>query len=194
MPAVKLACAVSTVALVAALSGCSSGSGDDAKPSPTTETATTGDDGTALPGTELKLGKKAVVHFKADKKHDSLIKLSVTKVKKGKVKDLRQFELNEQARKSSVYYVSTKLKNLGPDTLSGQKVTLYGKVSKDLVVPPVVFGSSFPACDYTALPKKFKKGKTARGCMVMLAPKHGKISEIQWRAPDNSEPISWTVH
>ena len=29
--------------------------------------------------------------------------------------------------------------------------------------------------------------------MVMLAPKHGKISEVQWRRSDNSEPISWTV-
>ena len=83
--------------------------------------------------------------------------------------------------------------NLGPDNLSGKKITLYGKVSDDLVVPPVVFGSSFPTCDYTPLPPKFKKNKTAKGCMVMLAPKHGKISEIQWRPADNSEPISWKV-
>ena len=27
----------------------------------------------------------------------------------------------------------------------------------------------------------------------MLAPKHGKIAEVQWRPADNSEPISWTV-
>ncbi len=193
MRAPKVVVAVAAVVVSVGLAGCG-GSGGDPKPTPTTVAPTTGDDGTALPGTELKLGKQAVLRFKADKKHKSLIKLAVTKVKKGKLKDLERFELNDQARKSTIYFVSTKLENLGPDTLSGAKITLYGRVSDDLVVPPVVFGSSYPTCDYTALPKKFKKGKSAKGCMVMLAPKHGKISEIQWRAPDNSQPISWIVH
>jgi hypothetical protein len=171
--------------------GC--GGGDDTEPAPTTESATTNEDGTTVAGTELDLGKTAVVDFKVDQNHDSQIELTVTKVKKGKVKDLHQFDLNDAARNSSVYYVSTNVKNLGPDALSNQKLVLYGKVSNDLVVPPVVLRSSFAKCDYTPLPKKFTEGKSAKGCMVMLAQNHGTISEVQWRAPDDSEPISWIV-
>jgi hypothetical protein len=179
---------------VAGLAGCGGGSDDDGTPTTPTTAATTNSNGTTVAGTQMKLGKDAVVPFKADKSHKSLIRLTVTNVKKGKVKDLKQFELTDKARTSTVYYVSTHVKNLGPDSLSHGTITLYGKVTDELVVPPVVFGSTFSKCDYQPLPKKFKKGKTTKGCMVMLAPKHGKISEIQWRAPDDSEPISWTLH
>jgi hypothetical protein len=183
--------ATTTVLVIAGLSGCS-GDSDDSGTS-TSPAATTAEDGTTVPGTDLELGKHAVVSFTAGQKHESLIELTVTSVKKGKLKDLDRFELNAEARKSTVYYVSTKVKNLGPDELSGSKITLYGKVSDELVIPPVVFGSSFPTCDYVPLPKGFSKGKTVKGCMVMLVPKHGAISEVQWRAPDNSEPISWSL-
>src|SRR6476619_4454735 len=141
--------AAAATLVLAVVTGCSGGSDDKTSSTPTTAPATTSADGTTLPGTELKLGKPAVVDFKADKKHHSQLKLTVTKVKKGKTKDLDRFELNDQARSSTVYYVSTKTKNLGPDKMSGKKITLFGKVSDDLVVPPVVFGSSFPTCDYT---------------------------------------------
>ena len=76
---------------------------------------------------------------------------------------------------------------------SGKLVTLFGKVCDSSVVPPVMFGSTFAVCNYGPLPKKFTKGEGAKGCMVMLAPKHGKISEVQWRPVDDAEPITWTV-
>jgi len=177
--------------VVATTAGCGGGD-DDTEPAPTTA-ATTNADGTTVAGTELKIGDKAVVPFDADKEDSSQIKLVVSKVDKGKVADLERFDLDDKAKKSTVYYVHTVVKNLGPEPLSGKQVTLYGKVSEDQVVPPVIFGSTFPLCDYEPLPKKFTKGKVAKGCQVMLAPKHGKISEVQWRPVDNSEPISWTV-
>jgi hypothetical protein len=189
----KLATLTAAATLVVATAvGCSGGSDDDTEPTATTE-ATTNSDGTTVAGTELKVGDTAVVPFEADKEKTSQIKLEVSDVEKGKIADLDRFELNTKAKKSTVYYVHTKVRNLGPESLSGKQVTLYGKVSDDMVVPPVVFGSTFPQCDYEPLPKKFKKDKVAKGCQVMLAPKHGKISEVQWRPADNSEPISWSV-
>lgn len=196
MRALKAVTVASTAALVmAVLSSCSGGSTTPsaATTTPSGTTQTTSASGTTTSGTQLKLGTKAVVRFKASKRHNSLIKLSVTRVRKGTIADLKQFELNGQTRRSTIYYVSTRLTNLGPDELSGQKITLYGQVSNKLVVPPVVLGSTFPACNYTALPKHFTKGKSARGCMVMFAPHHGTISQVQWRAANDSEPISWTV-
>jgi len=180
-----------TVVAVVAGTGCSGGSGSDS--TPTTTPATTAADGSTMPGTDLKLGAKAVVPLKADKSHKGQIKLTVTKVAKGKVSDLSRFKLGSVARKSTVYYVSTTVKNLGPDSLAGATITLYGKVSDTLVVPPVRFGSAFPKCNETPLPDKFSKGKTVRGCLVMLAPKHGKVSEVQWRPKNGDLPISWTV-
>jgi hypothetical protein len=188
----KLVTLTAAATLVAATTAGCGGGDDDTEPAPTTA-ATTNADGTTVAGTELKIGDKAIVPFDADKEDSSQIKLVVSKVDKGQVADLERFDLDDKAKKSTVYYVHTVVKNLGPEPLSGKQVTLYGKVSDEQVVPPVIFGSTFPMCDYEPLPKKFTKGKVAQGCQVMLAPKHGKISEVQWRPVDNSEPISWTV-
>jgi hypothetical protein len=176
--------------VAATTAGC--GGSDDTEPAPTTA-ATTNADGTTVAGTELKIGDPAVVPFDPSTENTSQIKLVVSKVDKGKISDLDAFDLNEAAQKSTVYYVHTLVKNLGPEPLSGKQVKLYGKVSDDVVVPPVILESTFSACDDQPLPKKFKEGKVAKGCEVMLAPKHGKISEVQWRPSDNSLPISWTV-
>ncbi len=190
MLALKIATAGAAGALlVGALASCSGDSkSDDATP---TTTATTLDDGTTRPGTELALGDAAVVHYEPNAKHQAMIKLVVSKVKKGEIKDLKQFDLNESARKSNVFYVSTSVKNVGGGDLSGQPLTLYGKVSDELVVPPVVFGSTYPKCDYRPLPAKFTKDKKVNVCLVMLAPKKGTISEVQWRPAGNAEPITW---
>lgn len=192
MRAPKAVVAGAMVVALTGLAGCSGGSGSDSTPT-TGSPATTAADGSTVPGTDLGLGAKAVVAFKADKKHRSQIKLAVTKVTKGKTKDLARFKLGKAARGSTVYYVSTTVKNLGPDTLTGARITLYGKVSDTLVVRPVRFGSPFPRCQQAPLPPKFTSGKSVNGCMVMLAPKHGKVSEVQWRPANGALPISWIV-
>lgn len=181
---------------VLVLAGCSSSqpdSSDVETPTPPAETSSTSEKGnTTPPGTDLRLGKTAVVRYKANARHDSRISLTVTTVRKGKIKHLSRFNPGAAASRSTVYYVSARVKNTGSGDLSGQPITLYGKVSDKLVVPPVTFGSTFRRCDYEPLPKEFGKGDRAGVCMVMLAPRHGKISEVQWR-PDRSEPIAWTV-
>lgn len=188
-----------------ALTGCSGMGNDEAAPTTgattsadsldaSTPTSTVQVGGRATqPGTKLKLGKSAVVRFAANPKHDSLIKLTVTDVEQGKIKDLAQFRLDDETKRSNVYYVSASVKNVGKGDLGGQPIALYRQVSEELVVPPVVFGSTFKRCDYQPLPKKFERGKRADVCIVLLAPRHGKVSSVQWRPADNSDPIIWKV-
>ena len=220
-----MAALVGVAAGAVALAGCSGSGPADDEDNPATTPAgsepTTLEDGTTAPGTELELGSTATVGYTADRRHDSLIELSVTSVQRGKVKDLEEFDLTGAARKSNVYYVQARVKNIGGGDLSGEPLTLYGQVSADLVVPPVEFGSTFERCDSDPLPndvkeskesqrakeakgpkeaknakkakhaKKAKKAKKARVCLVILAPDNGKISAVQWRPPGNAAPISW---
>lgn len=137
------------------------------------------------------MGKAATVRYKPNPEHNSLIKLRVTKVQRGKIKQLKEFRLSAKTKRSSVYYVKATVTNTGSGDLSGQVVSLYGKVSKDLVVPPVNFRGGFKRCQHQPLPKKFTKGKSADLCVVMLAPKHGKVTAVQWRPANDAEPISW---
>jgi len=162
----------------------------DASTSPTTPQV---EDGATTPGANLTLDRPAVVRFTANPKHDALIRLTVSKVERGKIKDLSQFRLSDKDRRSSVYYVSASVKNLGEGDLGGQPLSLYGKVSDDLVVSPVIFGSTFRRCAYQPLPPKFGPGKKVDMCIVMLAPHHGEVSAVQWRPADNSDPITWNA-
>jgi hypothetical protein len=179
------------VLAVAALSGfgVAGCSGDDSSdpPAPTTDA-----NGLTAPGTSLGLGDAATVDFKAGK-HESEIKVTVNHVQKRSVKDLSEFQLKNAARQSGVYYVRASVRNSGSGDLGGAFVKLYAKVSDTLVVQPVIFGSTFGKCDYRPLPKPFKAGKRADVCMVMLAPKHGTVSAVQWRFAGDQAPITWEL-
>lgn len=179
---------VAAVALLATSCGGDDDSSDDVQAP--TSTAPSVPEGITPPGETFNLGDTATVVY-PNAKRASRIELSVTKVRRGKLKDLSQFDLDRDTRKSTVYYVDAKVRNVGRGDLSGQPLTLFGKVSDQLVVQPAVFGSPYPPCNYHDFPKKFTAKRTTNVCMVMFAPQHGKISEIQWRGAD-SEPIAWT--
>jgi hypothetical protein len=116
----------------------------------------------------------------------------VTKVARGSIKDLSQFPLSDAARSSSVYYVSISVRNVGRGDLGGKRLSLFGKVSDSLVIPAVTLNSPFELCNNPPLPRPFKKDARAHVCLLMLAPKHGTISQVQWRQ-GAAEPISWRV-
>jgi hypothetical protein len=174
------------------LTGC--GGGDDPK-APATPTTDTAGDMTA-PGTRLGVGDSAVVGFAADAKRQSTVRLTVTGAQHGTVRDLGEFELDQAAKKSGVYYVRATVRNIGRGDLGGAFVKLFAKVSDTLVVQPVIFGSTFGKCDYQPLPKPFGPGRRAAVCMVMLVPNHGSVSAVEWRFAGkqaDDAPISWEL-
>jgi hypothetical protein len=181
---------VPALALCAAALAACSGGDDSSTPAPTSDTA----GGLTAPGADLALAAAATVEFRAGAKQRSKIKVVVSGVQHGDVKDLREFDLGNAARRSGVYYVRASVRNIGHGDLGGAFLKLYAKVSDTLVVQPVIFGSSFGKCNYQPLPKPFGAGKRADVCMVMLAPRHGTLSAVEWRfGGDQADeaPISW---
>jgi hypothetical protein len=133
------------------------------------------------------------VRWRAGKLHDSTVAITVTQVKRGAISDLKQFKLGSAAMASTVYYVTAVVRNIGTGNLSGRTLALFGKVSRHLVVQPVLFTLPFHRCDYRPLPPHFRKGAAAHVCMVMLVPKHGRVSAVEWRSPRLPEPVSWRI-
>jgi hypothetical protein len=172
----------------AMLSACSGG---DDSPAPTPASSAAG--GMTAPGASLGIDEAATVDFAAGPKRQSKVKVTVTAVQHGTVKDLSDFDLNHAARQSGVYYVRAAVRNVGHGDLGGSFLKLYAKVSDTLVVQPVIFGSTFGKCDYKPLPKPFDRGKRADLCMVMLAPTHGTVSAVEWRFRGDQEPITWEL-
>ncbi len=185
-------CSGSSTAASSPSHSTTSSSSPSRRTSPSTP-ATPVEPGTMRPGTKLKLGQPAVVRYTANAAHDSLMKLTVDKLRQGKLKDLHAFQLSDSAKKSNVYYAWARVKNTGDGDLGGQPLQLYGKVSHDLVVPPVIMGATFKKCPYHPLPKKFTSGDSASVCVLLLAPHHGNVKAVQWRPADGSAPITWTA-
>jgi hypothetical protein len=186
-----LAGGMAAAVCAAPLAGCSGG--DD---SPAPEPTSTAAGGLTAPGTTLAVDDSATVDFVAGKKQESTARVTVTGVQEGDVKDLGGFDLDKAARTSGVFYVRATVRNSGHGDLGGAFLTLYGRVSETLVVRPVIFGSTFGKCSYQPLPKPFGAGKKADVCMVMLAPKHGSLSAIEWRfagKQSDDAPISWEL-
>lgn len=199
----RLATVVSGLAVATlALTGCSSGTPSASGPkssTPTTTSSTTPSGsaaprGLTAPGTRLPLGAAAAVDDHPHGKQTSRILIRVTKVQHGSLHDLRHFRLSARAKSSRVYYVFGTVRNVGGGNLSRTWLTLYGRVSPTLVVPPVRFGSPFKRCDHSRLPAHFVKRQHTRFCMVMLVPRGRTLSQVQWRSTNPSEPIWWPAH
>jgi hypothetical protein len=183
-----------TGALVAGCSGDKPTTSSASSPSTArTAAASKGPAATAKAGTVVKLGQPAVVRWHAGVAHDSLVAITVTGVKRGAIADLDQFALNRAAHTSNVYYVFVVVRNVGTGNLSKRHLSLYGKVTPHLVVPPVRFTLPFPRCDDRPLPAHFTRNARARVCLVMLAPRHGTISSVQWRSHRLPQPVSWRL-
>jgi hypothetical protein len=185
----RLTGALATALGLAMLASCSGG-GDSPGAQESTP-APTG--GLTAPGTKLALDHAATVQFKDGPKRKSKIRVVVNGVQTGSIKDLREFDLTKAARRSGIFYVRATIRNIGHGDIGGAFVKLYGKVSDTLVVQPVVFGSSFGKCNYQPLPKPFGAGKRADVCMVMLAPRHGSLSAVEWRFDGDQPPVTWEL-
>jgi hypothetical protein len=187
---------VGAVCLLVLTVGCGS-SGNASTPTPTTPSSaapTANRDGTTLMGTVLAIGKRATVRYRASPTRRSILAIRVVRVHSGKVRDLRGFTLGPKARSSRIYYAWIKVRNVGTGDLGGHRLPMYAKVSRSLVVPPVLFGSAFPRCRDPLLHRPFRKNARATLCLVFLAPHHGRVSQIQWRTPSSPNAISWRLH
>lgn len=182
------------VVLLAAACGSSDGTTKPTSSTPTSSKPTANPDGTTLMGTRLAVGKRATVRYRVNPRRASVLAIRVVSVRHGRLRDLRGFTLGPRARASSIYYARVKVRNVGTGDLGGRRLSLYAKVTDSLVVPPVSFGSAFRRCHDPHFHRPFRKNARATLCMVFLAPRHGKVIEIQWRIPSSPNAISWVLH
>jgi hypothetical protein len=141
---------------------------------------------------DLELGEPASFRLRGRGGEASRVRLVVSDVKQGKIKDLSQFRLDREARKSTPYYADVRLTNKGSGDLSGTQVTLWALDSEGTVRPPAEVVGAFRKCQNDPLPRKFSKGKSARTCLLYLLPDGTSLQAVQYRTSDFA-PYSWTV-
>lgn len=182
--AVLAACLLATTA-------CTGGDGGSAAPGPRPSASPS----SASPTPEqvdLGLGEPATFRLNGRGGESSRVRLAVTDVTEGTIKDLAQFRLDRQTRRSTPYYATVRLTNRGRGDLSGTQVTLWALDSAGIVRPPAEVVGAFGKCQNDPLPRKFTKGESARTCLLYLLPRDSTLQAVQYRTRD-SAPYSWTV-
>lgn len=193
-----LAAVLVTVSLV--LAGCG-GSAQKPKPSAAAKpsvTLPTGDvtvpAGVKItpPGTELSFGDTATVAYEPNNKRNTVLQLTVTKVRKARMSDLSAYVLDKRARRSTPYYVDLTVKNTGTGDVGRTDVPLWLVDQNNTLIHSSGFTNKFTACPSTTLPKSFGPGATTRACLLYLVPAHGHFTAMSFRPLQAYEPITWS--
>ena len=200
---------LSSLSLVAvvALAGCSGGDNGktDAKKSASPQTSSSQSrmdesssgvssepvDPLTEPGSSLELGESARFIWKATAKVTGEAEVSVTRIDKASVKAFSGFKLTDELKKSTPYFVHLKVKNAGKKNLGGFEPPIFLDNGSSILYPAAHI-NNFGPCAKRELPVKFQAGKSAKLCMVFLAPADTKLHTVALRPDESKEQIDWT--
>lgn len=189
------------VAGVLVLTGCSSGDDTpDADASSPATTPTTSaspylpvPDGVELtdPGTLLNVGDHAVVAYRPRQDQVGVLDIEVTRLEKTSIKDFSAWQLSDEQKKSTPYYVRVRVENVGETDLGGRPVPLYVVNDDNVLLESTPFASSFAPCPSTPFPDHFRPGQHETTCLVYLAPHRGQLVSVSFRPEETFNPITW---
>jgi hypothetical protein len=189
--------AVVVVAASLLLTGC--GGGNVPKKATASPSA---DDQTAVPvpagvhltdfGTNLKFGQAATVAYEPNEQRNTILQLTVDSAVKGSITDLSAYTLEERTKESTPYYVQVTVKNVGEGDVGQTPVPLFLVDSSNTLISASSFTNSFTKCPSLPLPTTFAPQATLTTCLVYLAPDHGTMTGVSFRAVQENAPILWT--
>ena len=188
-----------------ALAGCSGGDDEpDAAPSSSeapTQSAAPGGPDLVVPdgvevteeGSELEVGETATVAYLVRQGVVGALEITVTRLEKTSFKEsFAGWNLSASDKEAKPYFVRAKVKNVGDTDLGGVPVPLYLVDGNNALVEATSFASKFEPCAPGVLPKKFPEGKSAKFCLVYLAPNNGDLTAVSFRPTQEVNPITWT--
>lgn len=202
---VRTCAAAIVVALALCLAACGGdNSGDEtaaAAPAAAEEPTAAPDDGAEEPsgaGDTLALGDRAEVDYieygaSEDKNKQVKLGVSVVKVRKGKISDFKDFNLDADQRASVPYYVDAKFENLGDVALTRH---LLEPAVEDTdgqeyrAINLIVLSGTFKPCpEYSE--KKLGPGESFTGCSAILMPKGKELERVRFQGDVTKDPVFW---
>jgi hypothetical protein len=179
------------------LAGCGGDATPQAKATETpvnTQTAVPVPDGVKLTayGTELKFGETATVVYAPNDQRKTVLDLTVLSVAQGTIADLSSYSLEDRTKASTPYYVRVSVKNVGTGDVGKTPVPLFLVDNRNTLISRSSFEQApFKKCPSVALPATFGPQATLNTCLLFLAPDHGTITGISFRAVQANAPIVW---
>jgi hypothetical protein len=193
--------ALAAVALAMAFAACGSDSGSatasDPGPAetpvdvPSDSSAPDSDGGGVMP-----LGKRAVtdyIDYTGAEPKKSKLGVTVVKVRKGKISDLKDFDLDAKQKKTVPYYIDAKYENLGKFALTRHLIepSIEDRDGEEFrPIQLIVLSGTFKPCpEYSDA--KLKPGESFSGCSPVLLPKGKQFDRVRFEGDVTKDPLFW---
>jgi hypothetical protein len=156
-----------------------------------------GDTEAAGAGDTLALGERAevdYVEYGAAKETQSKLGASVLKVRKGKISDFKDFNLDADQRATVPYYVDAKFENLGDVALTRHLIepTVEDTDGQEYrAMTLVVLSGTFKPCPESS-DKKLGPGESFTGCSAILLPKGKELERVRFEGDVTKDPVFWS--
>jgi len=190
-----------SVAAALFLGACTGDADDSDAPGDGTGTSTAGGPTPYLPvpdgvvltdqGSELGLGESAVVAWRPRQGEVGVLKVTVSTLERAPIKALLEWRLDAAGRKSSLFYVTVTVANVGELDLGGRRIPLYAADGRNSLIESNAFKTDFKPCPSPALPEPFASGEETTACLVYLVPNHGQLTSVTFRPSEKFNPITW---
>ncbi|MFD5203488.1 hypothetical protein ACFWM7_25815 [Streptomyces sp. NPDC058375] len=158
----------------------------------------TGDGGAApaegdvtAPGTELKVGDRAVLPFAYTSDKKGTIAVTVTAIEKGAEADMAAF--GDRAKGMTPYFIKMKVENVGGTDLSYASLKLDGVLEGGAGTGVILMGDIPGKCDREAAPREFTtKGASYETCSLS-ATKTAPVTGAEFDEGDtySDSPVVW---
>ncbi len=209
---IVFAAAMATIAL--GLSACGSDEGSGAQDPPATTPATSesdtestsadsdddsGDDAAApvegdvtAPGTELKIGDRAVLPFEYTSDKKGTIAVTVTAIEAGTEADMAAF--GEKAKGMTPYFIKMTVENVGGTDLSYASLKLDGVLEGGTGTGVVLIGGIPGKCDNESAPAEFTTAGASYETCSLSATEGTPVTAAEFSEGDEytEGPVVWT--
>ncbi|MFF0258181.1 hypothetical protein ACFYR2_05055 [Streptomyces microflavus] len=145
----------------------------------------------AAPGTELKIGDRAVLPFEYTSDKKGTIAVTVTAIEKGAEADMAAF--GEKAKGMTPYFIRMKVENVGGTDLSYASLKLDGVLEGGAGTGVILMGDIPGKCDNETAPTEFKtKGASYETC-ALSATKGAPVTGAEFDEGDaySDSPVVW---
>jgi hypothetical protein len=186
--------ALATLTLSVAACGDGEPAGESAgRPAPAGQAR---DGGASVGGDTLSLGQRAVssfVDYGSAHEKPTKVGIRVLDVRKGRIADLKDFNLDRKHRRSVPYYVDAKFENLGGFTLTRNLLRASVEDQDGREYRPatlVVLGGTFRPCPQDS-GSKLRPGESFTGCSAVLLPKGTELDRVRFQGDVTKDPLFW---
>jgi hypothetical protein len=169
---------------------------DDSAPDPVGQkAAATRSVDADVEGEALPLGERIVAPFVdyGGREQPTKVGVRVLGVRKGRIGDLKDFNLDRKQRRSVPYYIDAEFENLGGFTLTRHLLRPSVEDGTGREYRPatlIVVGGTFKPCPQ-GRETKLRPGGSFTGCSAVLLPKGSEPNRVRFQGDVTKDPLFW---